>query len=86
MYFDELVKLEDIQNQLIVSPPLKYQPDITPQGGANKYVEFKFKDTLRENTTYTVNFGQSIQDNNEGNPSTFLTYVFRREIILIHLN
>lgn len=76
MYFDELVKLEDIQNQLIVSPPLKYQPDITPQGGANKYVEFKFKDTLRENTTYTVNFGQSIQDNNEGNPSTFLTYVF----------
>lgn len=76
MYFDELIKLEDVQNQLIVSPPLKYQPDITPQGGASKYVEFKFKDTLRENTTYTLNFGQSVQDNNEGNPSAFLTYVF----------
>ncbi len=76
LYFDEYIKLQDIQNQLIVSPPLKYQPDIKPQGGASKYLELKFKDTLRENTTYTINFGQSVQDNNEGNPSSFLTYVF----------
>jgi uncharacterized protein (DUF2141 family) len=76
LYFDELVKLEDVQEQLIVSPPLKYMPDITPQGGANKFVEIRIKDTLRENTTYTLNFGQSIVDNNEGNPSSFLTYVF----------
>jgi len=76
LYFDEFIKLEDVQNQLIVSPPLKYQPEIKPQGGAGKYVEIKFKDTLRENTTYTLNFGQSVQDNNEGNPSSFLTYVF----------
>lgn len=76
LYFDEFIKLQDIQDQLIVSPPLKYRPEIKPQGGASKYVEFKFKDTLRENTTYTLNFGQSVQDNNEGNPSSFLTYVF----------
>lgn len=76
LYFDEFIKLQDIQNQLIVSPPLKYQPEIKPQGGASKYLELKFKDTLRENTTYTINFGQSVQDNNEGNPSSFLTYVF----------
>jgi uncharacterized protein (DUF2141 family) len=76
LYFDELVKLEDVQEQLIVSPPLKYLPDITPQGGANKFVEIRIKDTLQENTTYTLNFGQSIVDNNEGNPSSFLTYVF----------
>lgn len=76
LYFDEYIKLQDVQDQLIVSPPLKYIPDITPQGGASKYVEIKIKDTLRENTTYTFNFGQSIQDNNEGNPSSFLTYVF----------
>ena len=76
LFFDEFIKLEDIQNQLIVSPPLKYQPEIKPQGGAGKYVEIKFKDTLREKTTYTMNFGQSVQDNNEGNPSSFLTYVF----------
>ena len=71
LYFDEFIKLQDIQNQLIVSPPLKYQPEIKPQGGASKFLELKFKDTLRENTTYTINFGQSVQDNNEGNPSSF---------------
>ncbi|MRX62956.1 Ig-like domain-containing protein [Maribacter luteus] len=76
LYFDELVKLEDVQEQLIVSPPLKYTPIITPQGGANKFVEITIKDTLQENTTYTMNFGQSIVDNNEGNPNSFLTYVF----------
>lgn len=76
LYFDEFIKLQDVQNQLIVSPPLKYQPEVTPQGGAQKYVEIKIKDTLAANTTYTLNFGQSVQDNNEGNPSSFLTYVF----------
>ena len=76
LYFDELIKLKDVQEQLIVSPPLKYNLEISPQGGASKYVEIKIKDTLKANTTYTLNFGQSIQDNNEGNPSSFLTYVF----------
>ncbi len=76
LYFDEYIKLEDIQNQLIVSPPLKYNPQISPQGGASKYVEIILKDTLRDNTTYTLNFGLSIVDNNEGNPYSLLTYVF----------
>ena len=76
LYFDEYIKLEKLQEQLIVSPPLKYLPDITPQGGTSKFVEIKIKDTLKENTTYTFNFGQSIVDNNEGNPNSFLTYVF----------
>lgn len=76
LYFDELVKLQDVQEQLIVSPPLKYPPLLSPQGGANKFVEITIKDTLLENTTYTLNFGQSIVDNNEGNPNSFLTYVF----------
>ncbi len=76
LYFDEYIKLEDVQNQLIVSPPLKYNPEVSPQGGASKYVEVTLKDTLLENTTYTLNFGQSIVDNNEGNPNSFLTYVF----------
>lgn len=76
LYFDEFIKLQDVQNQLIVSPPLKYPPEVKPLGGASKYVEIIIKDTLRENTTYTLNFGQSIVDNNEGNPNNFLTYVF----------
>lgn len=76
LYFDELVKLKDVQEQLIVSPPLKYAPLLSPQGGANRFVEITIKDTLLENTTYTLNFGQSIIDNNEENPNSFLTYVF----------
>ncbi|WP_298487953.1 Ig-like domain-containing protein [uncultured Maribacter sp.] len=76
LYFDEYVKLKDVQEQLIVSPPLKYTPLLSPQGSASKYVEIKIKDTLKENTTYTFNFGESIVDNNEGNPNRFLTYVF----------
>lgn len=76
LYFDEFIKLKDVQNQLIVSPPLKYPPEVSPLGGASKYIEVTIKDTLKENTTYTFNFGQSITDNNEGNPNSFLTYVF----------
>lgn len=76
LYFDEYIKLKDVQKQLIVSPPLKYNPLITPQGSASKFIEITIKDTLKENTTYTLNFGQSITDNNEGNPNSFLSYVF----------
>ncbi len=76
LYFDEYVRLEDVQNQLIISPPLKYQPQISPQGVPSKVIELEIKDTLKDNTTYTINFGQSIVDNNEGNPNSFLSYVF----------
>ncbi len=76
LYFDELIKLEDVQNQLVVSPPFKNPATITPMGAPSKYIEVEIKDTLRENTTYTINFGQSIVDNNEKNPNSFLTYVF----------
>ncbi|MBU2995676.1 Ig-like domain-containing protein [Cellulophaga baltica] len=76
LYFDEYVKLNDVTNQLIVSPPLKYTPTITPSSTAQKYVEVFIKDTLKPNTTYTFNFGQSIVDNNEGNPNSFFTYIF----------
>ena len=76
LYFDELVKLKDIQKQLIISPPLKYAPILSPLGNANKFVEITIKDTLEENTTYTLNFGRGIVDNNEENAIPFFTYVF----------
>jgi uncharacterized protein (DUF2141 family) len=76
LYFDEYIRLQDPQNQIIISPPPKTPPEITPMGGVQKYVQIDLKDTLQENTTYTYNFGQSIVDNNEGNPNNFLTYVF----------
>lgn len=76
IYFDEYVKLEDLQKQLIISPPLKYDPIITPLGSSSKYITVKILDTLAENTTYSINFGQSIVDHNEGNPFSYFKYVF----------
>jgi len=75
--FDEFVKLDKVQNQLIISPPIeKSAYEIKPLTGVTKKVFLKFIDTLAVNTTYTINFGNSIKDNNEGNPLTFFNYVF----------
>lgn len=76
IYFDEYIKLKDIQKQLIISPPMKTKPLIKPLGGASKYVSITIYDTLQPNTTYAFNFGNSIQDNNEGNPYPYYRYVF----------
>jgi uncharacterized protein (DUF2141 family) len=73
--FDEYVKLKNVNKQLIVSPPLKYNPEVTPFT-PSKIINIKIKDTLQENTTYSFNFGQSIEDNNEGNPYNQFKYVF----------
>ena len=74
--FNELIKVKDINKQLIISPPMKKQPIIVPQGSASKYISIKILDTLQPNTTYSFNFGQSIVDNNEGNPYSQFKYVF----------
>jgi uncharacterized protein (DUF2141 family) len=55
---------------------MKTQPEIKPLGGASKYISIKIFDTLPPNTTYAFNFGNSITDNNEGNPYPFYRYVF----------
>lgn len=73
--FDEYVKLKNINKQLIVSPPLKYTPEILPYS-ASKNIVIKLKDTLLPNTTYSFNFGKSIEDNNEGNPYQQFKFVF----------
>lgn len=73
--FDEFIKLKDLQKNLIISPPLKNQPIITPLS-TSKVIKIKLLDTLRPNTTYSINFGQSIFDNNEDNPYDYYKYVF----------
>ena len=77
LYFDEYVKLNKLKEQLIISPPI--DPDayiISPQSNASKYVQIELIDSLQTNTTYNFNFGQSIVDNNEGNPYPYFRYVF----------
>jgi len=76
IYFDEYIKINDLQKQLIISPPMDYEPEITPLGTASKYITIKILDTLRPNTTYAFNFGESIVDNNESNPYPYYRYVF----------
>ncbi|MBL6655318.1 MAG: Ig-like domain-containing protein [Flavobacteriaceae bacterium] len=75
--FDEWVKLDKVQDQLIISPPLeKTSYEIKPLSGVTKKVFLNFLDSLAPETTYTINFGNSIQDNNENNPLTFFSYTF----------
>ena len=74
--FDEFVTLKNLNQQLVISPPLKYFPNISPQGSPSKEISIKLTDTLKENTTYIFNFGNSIEDNNEGNILKSFNYVF----------
>ncbi|CAL68469.1 Ig-like domain-containing protein [Christiangramia forsetii] len=76
IYFDEYIKLDKPQQQIIVSPPMTPKPSIMPLGTARKDIKIEIFDTLEENTTYAINFGRSIVDNNEANPYDYFKYVF----------
>ena len=71
--FDEYINLEDVQNNVLVSPLQKNNPNVDYK---LKTVIVRLKDSLLPNTTYSINFGNAIKDNNEGNPLRNFTYVF----------
>ncbi|HEY8404469.1 MAG TPA: Ig-like domain-containing protein [Flavobacteriales bacterium] len=71
--FDEYVRLNDIQNNLVISPPLTMKPKIKVR---NKSVIVELQEELRPNTTYMFNFGDGIVDVNEANKAQELIYVF----------
>lgn len=73
--FDEYVKTKNLDKQLIITPLLKYRPEILPYY-ASKTLKIRIKDTLQPNTTYSFNFGSSIEDNNENNAMKQFKYVF----------
>ncbi len=73
--FDEYIKLKDIGKELIISPPMKFTPIITPLN-TSKTLKIKLIDTLKPNTTYSFNFGNSIVDNNEENKFEYFKYIF----------
>ncbi len=73
IYFDEFVQLKEINNKFIFSPPEKKDPKVNLKG---KYVQVAIPDSLRPNTTYSMDFADAIVDNNEGNPLGFYRYVF----------
>jgi hypothetical protein len=71
--FDEYIKLEKPSEKIVISPPQIQQPEIKAVG---KKVQVSLLDTLKPNTTYTVDFGDAIVDNNEGNPLGNFTFTF----------
>lgn len=73
LVFDEYIDVQDIQNNLLVAPFPKTNPNISFK---LKTVTVKIKDTLLPNTTYSIDFGNSLRDLNEGNPFRNYTYVF----------
>ena len=71
--FDEFVKIDNPTENVIVSPPQLQAPEIKAAG---KSIEVKLLDSLKANTTYTIDFSDAISDNNEGNPLGNYTYSF----------
>ena len=71
--FNEFVQLKDQNKEFFTSPAMKKKPVLTIRG---RGVAIQIRDTLLENTTYALNFGSAIRDNNEGNPLNAMRYVF----------
>jgi uncharacterized protein (DUF2141 family) len=86
IYFDEYIKLKDVSQKLVISPPQKTNPILTPVGTASKFITIKIQDTLDANTTYSFNFGNSIVDNNEENKLGNFKYVFSTGTYIDSLN
>lgn len=73
LYFDEYVQVQELQQNLLVSPTPKYNPYIDYK---LRSVTIRLRDTLEPNTTYTINLGNSIRDINENNLLKDFRYVF----------
>ena len=73
IFFDEYIKLDNPSEKVVISPPQLEQADIRTQG---KRITVELKDSLKPNTTYTVDFSDAISDNNEGNPMGNYTFTF----------
>ena len=71
--FNEFIKMENASEKVVVSPPQIEMPNIRAVG---KRVKIDLYDSLKANTTYTVDFSDAIVDNNEGNPLGKYTYSF----------
>ncbi len=71
--FNEYIKLENASEKVVISPPQIEQPNVR---ATDKSVKVDLYDSLRTNTTYTIDFGDAIVDNNEGNPMGKYTFSF----------
>ncbi len=73
--FNEFVQLRSLQNQLLISPPMEFKPEIKIKK-RSVVIEIDKEEILSENTTYTIFMGNSVVDLTENNPHLNLEYVF----------
>ncbi|MCB9290854.1 MAG: Ig-like domain-containing protein [Lewinellaceae bacterium] len=73
--FDEWFEVQDVFNQVVVSPPLEYPFEITLKRKTLRF-DFDEKEELRPEATYTINFGEAVRDITERNPTKNLRFVF----------
>ena len=71
--FDEIVKIDNAAEKVVISPPQIEQPEIEASG---KKVIVTLNDSLKPNVTYTIDFADAIVDNNEGNPYGDYAFTF----------
>lgn len=74
--FDEYLVLKETNKNIVVSPPFKGNPTFMPMGSPAKSIRIKLNEDLEPNTTYSINFGNAIQDHNEGNKLPYFQFVF----------
>jgi hypothetical protein len=75
LQFNEFIKLQEPQNQIVVTPPLSYPPKLDIIG-KKLILRLHEKEVLREETTYTIQLGKAIQDITESNTAENITWVF----------
>lgn len=73
IFFDEFIQIENATEKVVVSPPQLETPEIVASG---KRIKIELLDSLKPNTTYTIDFSDAITDNNEDNPLGNYTYSF----------
>ena len=73
VHFDEYIQLDDVQNNVMISPPQQNAPEVKAVG---KRLTVVFQEDLQDSTTYTIDFGAAICDYNEKTPLQGYVYAF----------
>ena len=81
--FDEYIVLDNVNQELVVSPPMEEKPQVKLK---KKTLVIQFEEELKDSTTYTLNFGSAIKDLHEGNKLLNYEYVFSTGDVLDSLS
>src|SRR5512133_37777 len=73
IYFNEYIQLKDQNKEILISPPMNEKPLVRIR---DKSIRVTFNEDLLPQTTYTINFGKSLADLNEGNILPDFYFVF----------